>query len=463
MKYPCIFIGNIPRGAKQKDIENLLKRFGRIITIRLQEKEKGPSYVVARYATHTSQEKACDADLKLYYENTALHIEEKRAKFDYFPWLELSKQIDFDELAEDYAYRNVVMEDHLVEFILSLATYHRMESEPYQDLVDRLTSLCHIKPKDLHDLCPPHLSGMIFNKSGKDKNGRNTLQDFKCILLAAENITLRRDDTVEYKIPMISREQAEYMLRLNLVKGLFLYFFAKFAHGPKFIMRQRFYGGSEPLKTTLEVVTGHSHINVALKAYFNLMNPYFSMDYKKDELKLKNDLYRPKPRARSTKASNAVISNQLSKDAVYNELNAPKPSERSSKKLYSEILCKNSEEPYMVSNVQSPEVYIEDQHAIYQYAEPMEPLDINGNIEEFATDDEDEEYPVVISVVNQVLEEKKCANCSIKLEVHNAHDLYDCVDELLKNLAKKDARIRELEIQNVGLKSKLEIFQGDLV
>lgn len=117
----------------------------------------------------------------------------------------------------------------------------------------------------------------------------------------------------------------------------------------------------------------------------------------------------------------------------------------------------------MVSNVQSPEVYIEDQHAIYQYAEPMEPLDINGNIEEFATDDEDEEYPVVISVVNQVLEEKKCANCSIKLEVHNAHDLYDCVDELLKNLAKKDARIRELEIQNVGLKSKLEIFQGDLV
>ena len=176
-------------------------RFGRIITIRLQEKEKGPSYVVARYATHTSQEKACDADLKLYYENTALHIEEKRAKvchfckcyyiciacravqlppgsssaliacsfitlyfeyqFDYFPWLELSKQIDFDELAEDYAYRNVVMEDHLVEFILSLATYHRMESEPYQDLVDRLTSLCHIKPKDLHDLCPPHLSGMV--------------------------------------------------------------------------------------------------------------------------------------------------------------------------------------------------------------------------------------------------------------------------------------------------------------
>ena len=86
--------------------------------------------------------------------------------------------------------------------------------------------------------------------------------------------------------------------------------------------------GSEPLKTTLEVVTGHSHITVALKAYFNLMKPYFTMDYKKDELKLKNDLYRPKPRARSTKASNAVISNQQSKDAVYNELNAPKPSER---------------------------------------------------------------------------------------------------------------------------------------
>merc|ERR1712150_142874 len=180
-----------------------------------------------------------------------------------------------------------------------------------------------------------------------DANGKNVLVEFKCIIIAAENITLRSDNTVEYNIPLMSREQAEKDLRVNLVKGLFLYFFAKFAHGPKFIMKTRFYGASEPLKTTLEVITGHSSTSVALKAYFNLMTSYFTMNYKKEELRLKNDLFRPKIRAKSTKASDAEISDQPSKDLInanHYEWNAPNPSERSSKKLYSEILlCKNSE------------------------------------------------------------------------------------------------------------------------
>ena len=95
----------------------------------------------------------------------------------------------------------------------------------------------------------------------------------------------------------------------------------------------------------------------------------------------------------------------------------------------------------------------------------IEPLDINGNVDEFDIfdDKDDEEYPVVRSVINQVLREKECATCLIKVEEHNAHNLYNCVDELLKNLAEKDARIRELEIQNMELESKLEKFHGDLV
>merc|ERR1712141_991298 len=101
----------------------------------------------------------------------------------------------------------------------------------------------------------------------------------------------------------MSREEAEKNLRINLVKGLFLYFFAKFAHGPKFEMKPRFYGASEPLKTTLQVITGHNDTSVALHSYFKLMTPYFTMDYKKEELRLKNDLFRPKLRAKSTTAS----------------------------------------------------------------------------------------------------------------------------------------------------------------
>ena len=132
--------------------------------------------------------------------------------------------------------------------------------------------------------------------------------------------------------------------------------------------------------------------------------------------------------------------------------------------MYSEILlCKNSEEPRMVSNIQIHEPDVEDQ--LSTSAVPEEPLDINSNVDEFDIfdDKDDEEYPVVRSVINQVLREKECATCLIKMEEHNAHNLYDCVDELLKNLAEKDARIRELEIQNMELESKLEKFHGDLV
>jgi len=465
MKYPYIFIGNIPRRAKRKDVENLLKRFGRMIDFQLKGKENGPNFVVARYATIRASQTALDADLELELENTALHIEEKRSKLDYFPWLELTEQIDFDQLARDYAFRNVVMEDHLVEFILSLATYYGIKEEAYQTLIDRLTSLCHIKPKDLHDLCPPHLSGMIFNKSKKDSNGRNILVEFKCIILAAENITLRRDNTVKYNIPTMSREEAEKNLRLNLVKGLFLYFFAKFAHGPKFEMKPRFYGASEPLKTTLQVITGHNDTSVALRSYFKLMTPYFTMDYKKEELRLKNDLFRPKLRAKSTIASDVEISDQPSKELIndHHGCNAPYPSDdRSSKKLYSEILCKNSEQPRMVK-IQNQEQVVEDQRATSTIS--IEPLDVNNNIDDFDVfdDSDDEEYPVVRSVINQVLQEKKCATCLIKVEEHNTHNLYDCVDELMEKLAKKDARIRELEMQNMELKSKLEKYLGNLV
>ena len=55
------------------------------------------------------------------------------------------------------------------------------------------------------------------------------------------------------------------------------------------------------------------------------------MNYKKEELRLKNDLFRPKLRAKSTKASDAEISDQPSKDLInadHYEWNAPNPSER---------------------------------------------------------------------------------------------------------------------------------------
>ena len=53
------------------------------------------------------------------------------------------------------------------------------------------------------------------------------------------------------------------------------------------------------------------------------------MDYKKEELRLKNDLFRPKLRAKSTTTSDAEISDQPRKELINDHLacNAPYPSD----------------------------------------------------------------------------------------------------------------------------------------
>ena len=53
------------------------------------------------------------------------------------------------------------------------------------------------------------------------------------------------------------------------------------------------------------------------------------MDYKKEELRLKNDLFRPKLRAKSTIASDVEISDQPSKELIndHHGCNAPYPSD----------------------------------------------------------------------------------------------------------------------------------------
>ena len=61
------------------------------------------------------------------------------------------------------------------------------------------------------------------------------------------------------------------------------------------------------------------------------MTPYFTMDYKKEELRLKNDLFRPKLlRAKSTTAYDAEISDQRAKELIndHRGCNAPYSSER---------------------------------------------------------------------------------------------------------------------------------------
>ena len=66
----------------------------------------------------------------------------------------------------------------------------------------------------------------------------------------------------------MSPEYAGQKLKEILVEGLFVYFFAKFCHGPRFKIKLAFYQRSEPIKSTLLVVTGAKDIQEAIYKYF---------------------------------------------------------------------------------------------------------------------------------------------------------------------------------------------------
>lgn len=91
-------------------------------------------------------------------------------------------------------------------------------------------------------LMPPSISGLVYNQaashahkiSGGSSDNCSKYFDVKAILLRWPNLfAIGEDDTVTY-LTRVSKAQAAVRLRVLLVEGLFVYFFAKFCHSSTF-------------------------------------------------------------------------------------------------------------------------------------------------------------------------------------------------------------------------------------
>merc|ERR1719510_2498608 len=90
-----------------------------------------------------------------------------------------------------------------------------------------------------------------------------------------------------------------------------------------------FYQRSEPIKSTLTVLTGHGTISMALSAYFQMFSDIFSFDVNTCELKLTMDYFdkshKEKMRSFLDASSNELTTNRdnLKTDIINDNVSVP--------------------------------------------------------------------------------------------------------------------------------------------
>ena len=89
----------------------------------------------------------------------------------------------------------------------------------------------------------------------------------------------------------MSKELARQKLKEILVEGLFVYFFAKFCHGPKFKIKVSFYQRSEPIKSALIAVTGKQDVQEAIQTFFDVYRDVFCYDSESGDLVMRRDYF----------------------------------------------------------------------------------------------------------------------------------------------------------------------------
>lgn len=202
-------------------------------------------------------------------------------------WLKLLGSFNWRHSAAKYLYRITTMEDYLIEYVHTQASYRGLVSEPVSDLMNRLICFSEARPEDLTEMMPPSISGMVYNQTAL--NGPRKVFDVEATLQRSELFSFR-EGQVFYNSALPRAKASEKLCRI-LVEGLFIYFFAKFCHGPMFKIKYSYYQRSEPIKSTLMTLTGQSNVVDAISAYFDLFRQIFIFQSDLCELRLRFDCF----------------------------------------------------------------------------------------------------------------------------------------------------------------------------
>ena len=200
-------------------------------------------------------------------------------------WKSELENFSWKACASKYLFRVVTMEDYLVEYIHTQASYLQLSHEPIQNMIHRLIEFSESKPKDLTEMMPPSVSGVVYNLSREQENFLDTISR----LLPVEKFRVEGNSI--YYLGKLSKELAAQKLRESLVEGLFVYFFAKFCHGPTFRIKVSFYQRSEPIRTAITVVTGQNDVPEAIHTFFDFFKEIFVYDSLSGELVMRRDYF----------------------------------------------------------------------------------------------------------------------------------------------------------------------------
>ena len=90
-------------------------------------------------------------------------------------WRQELENFNWKACASKYLYRVVTMEDYLVEYIHTQASYRQLDEELIETMVNRLKDLAENEPPDVTDMMPPHVSGVVYNQTRDPGNYLDTL------------------------------------------------------------------------------------------------------------------------------------------------------------------------------------------------------------------------------------------------------------------------------------------------
>ena len=200
---------------------------------------------------------------------------------------------DWRHTAAKYFYRAVTMEDYLTSYIAALAAYRGITEERVPELEKLLIKLSAVIPRDRNLIMPPSISGLVCNQARPRSNGE-VLFDVTAFLRGSPDKFILTGNGDEASVTYLNQEtksEALSTLHSLLVEGLFIYFFAKFCHHPIFKIKYSYYQRSEPIRTSLLLVTEETNVERAIMSYFRALCGAFKYNETNHELSLNNDYY----------------------------------------------------------------------------------------------------------------------------------------------------------------------------
>ncbi|XP_059094490.1 uncharacterized protein LOC131889411 [Tigriopus californicus] len=208
-------------------------------------------------------------------------------------WTDLLQRFNWQFVAAKYLYRIMTMEDYLSTYCHALCSYWEAQELSLDVLISRLVELSETCPHhDLNEVMAPSISGLVCNQTAENGRYANNKRSFNlaAILIQSTHLFQLEDQRVMIK-RIMDKNEAKIKLHHLLVEGLFIYFFAKFAHGPMFNIKIAFYERSEPIHSVLKIMTGHSDMAAALLHYFKSLSDIFVYEPKRGELTLTVDYF----------------------------------------------------------------------------------------------------------------------------------------------------------------------------